>query len=158
MDSPPYNALLQMAIEHGRQLERVLQLTENLEDRQDDMKNALDYLLKTINGNGDGRGGLKTWAIVHENELHVIKKELEELKKSNTDNHDVIQVAKSFFNEKRQFNLNWKHLVTFGLLQALLLTLVELSVQQVWVNTTKQTQQLHIAPGVGVQIPKLGEK
>lgn len=158
MENSPYNALLQMAIEHGKQLERVLQLTENLEDRQDDMKTALDYLLKTINGNGDGRGGLKTWAIVHDNELSTIKRELEDLKKHNQENHDLMQVAKTFFNEKKQFNLSWKHLITFGLLQALLLTLVELSVQQTWVNFSKQSQQIHMAPSVGVQIPKLGEK
>ena len=108
--------------------------------------------------NGDGRGGLKTWAIVHDNELSTIKRELEDLKKHNQDNHDLLQSAKAFFNDRRQFNLSWKHLITFGLLQALLLTLVELSAQQVWVNFSNQPQQVHIAPNVGVQIPKLGEK
>jgi hypothetical protein len=142
MESSPYNALLQMAIEHGKQLERVLQLTENLEDRQDDMKHALDYLLKTINGNGDGRGGLKTWAAVHDNELVTIKKDIEEFKKQHTENHEWMQTAKAYFHDRKQMLFNWKHLLVFGIFQTVIFTFAGIAVEQVWTKVSGQKVNL----------------
>lgn len=142
MESSPYNALLQMAIEHGKQLERVLQLTENLEDRQDDMKHALDYLLKTINGNGDGRGGLKTWAAIHDNELVSIKKDIEEFKKHHNENHEWMQSAKSYFQDRKQMLFSWKHLLVFGILQTVILTFAGIAVEQAWSKVSGQKVNL----------------
>ena len=121
-----YTTLLTMAIEHGKQLERVLQINENLEDRQDDLKQALDYLLKVINGNGDGRGGLKTVAVVHDGELIQLKKDLADIKKHHEDNADWMQTAKTYFNDRRQIGLSWRTFWFATIIQTLILAALTL--------------------------------
>jgi len=130
-DNPLNKTLLQMTIEQGRQIERILQITENMEERQDDLKTGLDYVLKSINGNGDGRGGLKTVAVVHEGELGQLRKDIESVKKYQEDYTETLQLAKTFFTDKKQLAFGWKQFLMGSMIQVVLLVLLSVLLQKV---------------------------
>lgn len=122
--------LLQMTVEQGRLIERILQITENMEERQDDLKRGLDYVLKAINGNGDGRGGLKTVAVVHEGELNQLRKDIESVKKFQDEYSETLQLSKSFFADRKQLQFGWKQFFMGSLIQVLILVVISLLLQK----------------------------
>lgn len=123
-NSNAYATLLTMAIDQGKQLERVLQMQENLEERQDDMKQGMDYLLKMVNGNGDGRGGLKTAAALHDDQLSQLKKEIDAMKAQQALDHEWMSLARQFFADRKQIQFGWKQFLTMGLIQTVVTTVV----------------------------------
>jgi len=122
--------LLQMTVEQGRLIERILQITENMEERQDDLKRGLDYVLKSINGNGDGRGGLKTVAIVHEGELNQLRKDIDALKRFQDDYADTLQMSRNFFSDRRKLEFGWKQFFLGSMLQVLVLVVLSVLLQK----------------------------
>lgn len=127
--------LLQMTVDQGRLIERILQITENMEERQDDLKKGLDYVLKSINGNGDGRGGLKTVAIVHEGELNQLRKDIESLKKFQEDYSDTLQNARTFFQDKRKLDFGWKQFFLVSMLQVVVLVILSVLLEKLGLPT-----------------------
>lgn len=119
-----------MTVEQGRLIERILQITENMEERQDDLKRGLDYVLKAINGNGDGRGGLKTVAVVHEGELNQLRKDIESVKKFQDEYSETLQLSKSFFADRKQLQFGWKQFFMGSLIQVLILVVISLLLQK----------------------------
>lgn len=111
------NTFISMTIEHAEILAKVLQLIENVKQQQDTLKEDLNDILNTVNGNGEGSNneGLKITSVIQHEELDKINKSIEHLEELL--NEDWLSDSKRFFSEKRQVHLNWKQFLIVGIVQ-----------------------------------------